>query len=118
MWDEDSDYQKAIRDNEAWVSDEDLAALTMERHTGARVNASSESELDQAKRMIREASPMAAASIIKLAQHSDNETVRLRASTEILNRAESWGAGTDGREPWMDLIETTSKDVEEYVKLH
>jgi hypothetical protein len=66
--------------------------------------------------MLREAAPMAAASLVRLAQNGESETVRLRASIEILNRVEAQGASADGREPWAEVYDQvlTTKDVEAF----
>jgi hypothetical protein len=101
-----------MESEKAWVSDSDLNALMMERTTGARLKGEgSESPVAQARRMMQEAAPMAAASIIRLAQYSENETVRLRASQEVLNRADEIGNGKDGKEPWADLLDTTAIEI-------
>jgi hypothetical protein len=118
VWDDgrdDADYQGALKRQQAWVSDEEIRELTNARITSQVVTGRVESPVDQAKRMMREAAPMAAQSLIRLAQNSDNDSVRLRASTEILNRAE--GAGTvDGKEPWAEFFEDASNEAAEIAK--
>jgi hypothetical protein len=114
----DADYERALARQKAWVSEDELAALGLERATGFKSadNGKPESPVEQANRMMRENAPMAAASLIKLAQNGDSETVRLRASIEILNRATAQGAASDGREPWADVYEKvmTTKVVEDF----
>jgi len=105
MYDEEADLQKALQAQRAWVSDAELAGLGLERATGIKSNDGPESHVEQANRMLREAAPMAAASLVKLAQNGESETVRLRASIEILNRVNAQGAAADGREPWADVYE-------------
>lgn len=118
MYDDDEDdVRMAMERRKAWVTEDDLHALGLERATGIKsADNGSESHLDQAKRMLREAAPMAAASLVRLAQNGESETVRLRASVEILNRAEAQGAGADGREPWAEVYDQvlTTADVEKF----
>jgi hypothetical protein len=103
-WDDEpdeADLAAALERNRNWVSPSELSALGLERATGFRTtDGKPETPLDQAMRMMREASPMAAMTLIKLAQRGDSETVRLRASVEILNRAAVTGGGEDGGDPW------------------
>jgi hypothetical protein len=117
--DDEVDIQAAMERRRAWVTDDDLKALGLERATGFGQDmntAGPESHLDQAKRMLREAAPMAAASLVRLAQHGESETVRLRAATEILNRVEQQGAKSDGREPWAEVYDKilSTQDVEAF----
>lgn len=91
-----------------FVSDDDIANLGLERATGLHSKGDGpESPTDQAQRMIRENAPMAAASLLRLAQYSESDTIRLRAAIEILNRANAQGAGSDGRDPWAEVYEKT-----------
>jgi len=115
-WDEDADYQKALERQKAWVTEAELQALGLERATGIKSKDGPESHVEQANRMLREAAPMAAASLVKLAQSGESETVRLRASIEILNRVQAQGASADGREPWAEVYDSvlTTNDVEKY----
>src|SRR5690349_3229802 len=101
----DDDYLEAVARRKAWVTDNDLKALGLERATGFKTDDGPESPVEQANRMMRENAPMAAMSLIRLAQNAEAETVRLRASVEILNRATAQGTGADGREPWADVYE-------------
>jgi hypothetical protein len=117
MWDEEADYKEALARQRAWVTDEELAGLKLERATGLKsVNSGPESHVEQANRMLREAAPMAAASLVKLAQSGESETVRLRASIEILNRVQAQGAAADGREPWAEVYESvvSTADIEKF----
>lgn len=118
MYDEDEvDIAEAMKRRDAWVTSEDLAALGLQRATGiASKDGGYESHVDQAQRMLRENAPMAAASLVRLAQYGESETVRLRASCEILNRVQAQGAGADGREPWAEVYDAviTTTDVENY----
>jgi hypothetical protein len=116
--DDEADYQQALQRQKAWVSDSELAALGLERATGFKTpDGGAESPVEQANRMMREAAPMAASSLVKLAQHGESETVRLRASIEILNRAQAQGTVGDGREPWAEVYEKvlTTDGIQEYV---
>lgn len=103
---EEVDIAAAMSRRRAWVTDADMRALGLERTTGLNSkDGGYESHADQAKRLLREAAPMAASSLVRLAQHGESETVRLRASVEILNRVEAAGSGTDGREPWAEVYD-------------
>jgi hypothetical protein len=115
--DEPDGYIEKMHERRSWVTSNDLAALGLERATGiGTMDGKQESPVEQANRMMRDAAPMAAASLVKLAQHGEAETVRLRASIEILNRASAQGTGGDGREPWADVYEKvmTTDGVEQY----
>jgi hypothetical protein len=84
------------------VSDEDLEKMKNERSFIPGL-----SEVQQARKILDEASPMAAAELVRLARHAQSETVRLRASVEILNRVgvnEGAGRNDAGQEPWTDLF--------------
>jgi|SRR5688572_23353588 len=116
-YEDDSDYQQAMQSRRAWVSNSDLAALGLERATGmATKDGSPESPVEQANRMMREAAPMAASSLVRLAQNGETEQVRLKASIEILNRASQSGTTTDGREPWAEVYDKVlaTDDVERF----
>jgi len=110
----DDERRKLMKDDSAFVTDSELAGLMMERTMGARVSGTVESPIAQARRMLQENAPMAAASLIKLAKHSENDSVRLRAATEILNRAEEIGNGAQGKEPWAELLEDTIVEAEKH----
>lgn len=118
MYDDDeADIKAALERRRSWVTDDDIKALGLERATGLTTSdGSQESHLDQANRMLREAAPMAASSLVRLAQHGESETVRLRASIEILNRASAQGGGADGREPWAEVYDRilTTSEVEKF----
>lgn len=101
----------------SWVNEDDLIALGLERATGLRAaEGEAESHLAQSQRILREAAPMAASTLVRLAQYGEAETVRLRAATEILNRVTAAGGGSDGREPWAEVYDKviTTEDVEKY----
>ena len=118
MYDDDeADVKAAMERRNAWLTEGDLAALGLERATGVRsADGQPETHVQQAQRMIRENAPMAAGTLVRLAQYGESETVRLRASIEILNRAEQVGSGADGREPWADVYDKilTTRDVENF----
>jgi hypothetical protein len=109
MYDDDGeevDLERAMARQRAWVTDDELAGMALGRATGvATPDGKPETHMEQARRMLREAAPMAAASLVRLAQNAEAETVRLRASVEILTRAEQVGSGADGREPWEEVYE-------------
>lgn len=113
----DADYREALDRQRSWVSDRELAALGLERASGFKsVNGGPESHVEQANRMMREAAPMAAATLVRLAQNGETEQVRLKAAIEILNRVNAQGAGDDGREPWAEVYDQvmTTQGVENY----
>jgi len=96
-------------DDEFGVSNADLEALKMDRTllTG-------QTSVQQARSIIEEASPMAAMQLVNLARFATSETVRLRASTEILSRAgveAGEGKSDDGKEPWSDLFDKVVKEI-------
>jgi len=108
-WDDEpseAEFNAALERNKAWVSERELAALGLERASGFKTDTGKpESPVDQAARMMRENAPLAAMTLIKLAQRGDSETVRLRASVEILNRAASSAGGENGGNPWDDVYD-------------
>ena len=73
-----------------WDSQDALDSLKMERTV-----VGDETPADQTKRMLEEAGPMAAASIIHVALHSNNDNTRFAASRFIIehNREEGVGEG-------------------------
>jgi hypothetical protein len=107
----DDDYAKALERQKAWVTDEEIANLNLERATGVyAADNKPESPTDQANRIVRQNAPMAAQTLVKLALNGETEQVRLKASIEILNRATAAGQGSDGRDPWAKLYEDTMVD--------
>jgi hypothetical protein len=76
-----SEYSEAAQGSDSWVPDDALAALNMERQLNP-----SETEEQLARRLLREALPRSAASIIHMATHSYNERVRLDASKYVVER--------------------------------
>jgi hypothetical protein len=104
---EEVDVAAANAKRAAWVTDKDLAALGLERATGVKTaDGGPETHLQQAERVLREAAPLAAAQLVNLARFGESEQIRLKASTEILNRAAAQGGGNDGREPWAEVYES------------
>jgi hypothetical protein len=108
------DYEDQIAKRRAWVDDSDLEALMLERTSGMYKDGDTETPVEQANRLIRDNAPMAAMTLVRLAMHSENDTVRLRSATEILNRAQQVGGGADGREPWAGVFEATVRDAEQF----
>jgi len=104
--DEDEDMAAAVARNQAWVSDDELAGLTLERASGFKsLNGQPESPVEQAARIIRDNAPLAAQTLVRLARYGESETVRMRAATEILTRAAALGTTADGRDPWDGVYE-------------
>lgn len=102
-------------DDDFGVSQDDLDMLRMERNmlTGL-------TPANQARKMLEEATPMAAMQLIRLAQNGASDSVRLKASTEILNRvgvvAED-GKNGEGKEPWDNIFEKVVKNIEEFANM-
>jgi hypothetical protein len=94
--------------SKAWVSDNDLEALKMDRTVFHR----DETPPAMARRILAENSPAAAMSLVKLALHGESESVRLNASKEVLRLAYEQGSDGDGREPWEGVYEKVMTDVD------
>jgi hypothetical protein len=91
-----ADVQKEVLDmteRDGWVSDADLQAASSLASQVYGSNASSTTGISaafakrQAKTIFEENAAMAAKSVVHLAQHGQNENVRLKAAEMILNRA-------------------------------
>jgi hypothetical protein len=84
-------------DESLWSSDEALDALRMERTVHGN-----ETPVEQTNRMLRDAGPMAAASIINIALHSANDNTRFNAAKYITD----WSRETEGAggAAWEDLV--------------
>lgn len=98
--------------SKAWVSDDDLEALKMDRtmfHTD-------ESPAAMARRILHEGSPGAAASLVKLSLHAESESVRLSASKAVLDYAFKEGSTEDGKEPWEKLYGAVVQEFEGMLK--
>lgn len=82
-----------------WDRDDAVEGLKMERtvHTD-------ESPEEMTKRMIEEAGPLAAASIIHLALHSQNDNTRFNASKYIADKLYGDESGKSGKSPWEELM--------------
>jgi hypothetical protein len=74
-----------------------------------------ESSEAQARRILSDAAPMAAMTLVNLAQYSEAPSVRLRAATEILNRTADAGQ-QDGKDPWENLYAKVVTGAEELLK--
>ena len=95
-----------------WVSQADLESLRMDRQYLVGLNGSGPT---QATAILNEASPAAAMQVVKLALHGESETIRLRASTYILDR--TMGESGSG-DPWEGMQEKVIKDAEAYLAEH
>ena len=91
----------------AWDSDEALQFLTMEKS----VHEDSGNEA-LTKRLLTEAAPMAAVSIINLSRSSGNDNTRLAASKYIVDRLLDGDGGED--DPLASLIGDVVKKAEEF----
>lgn len=82
-----------MANRDGWVSDDDLSAATSLADSVYGKNASSTTGISaafakrQAKTIFEENAAMAANQLVHLAQHAQNESVRLKAAESILNRA-------------------------------
>jgi hypothetical protein len=103
----DDDFQKSLERSKAWVTDEELKNLLLERATGLYADGKAETPVDQANRIMRENAPMAAQTLVRLALNGETEQVRLKAAITILDRADKAGTSADGRNPWDALYEET-----------
>jgi len=88
-----------------WDSDDALDSLRMERSVQG-----DEAPADQTKRMLEEAGPMAAASIIHIALHSANDNTRLSASRYIIDFNRESGIGEGNY--WEKLVADVIGDAE------
>lgn len=98
--------------SKAWVSDDDLDALKMDR----TVFHQDSTPAAMARRILAENSPAAAMSLVKLALHGDSESVRLNAAKQVLAFSFDQGSDGDGREPWEILLDKVTSDVEAHLK--
>jgi hypothetical protein len=98
--------------SKAWVSDDDLDALKMDR----TVFHQDSSPAAMARRILAENSPAAAMSLVKLALHGESDSVRLSAAKQVLLFAFEQGSDGDGREPWEILYDKILSDVESHLK--
>lgn len=85
-------------ESSVWDSDEALEGLKMERAVQGDEDAET-----QTKRLLKEAGPAAAASIIHIALHSANDNTRLNAAKYITDKFYDDGAG-NAAAAWEDLV--------------
>jgi hypothetical protein len=82
-----------MANRDGWVSDDDLSAARALSESVYGKNASSTSGLSaafakaQANKIFDENAAMAATTLVHLAKHAQNESVRLKAAESIINRA-------------------------------
>lgn len=85
--------------------DPDLAAL-IESAEMERTVHPDESHIERTKRILEEAAPVAAMSIVQLSRQAANENLRYRASTYILDRVLGVEKGASGIKPvWEEVFE-------------
>lgn len=82
-----------------WDSDDAISALKMERTVHP-----DESSEQMTRRMLEEAAPLAAQSIIHLALHSGNDNTRLNASKYITDTVLDPAANGTNKQVWEDMI--------------
>jgi hypothetical protein len=107
MSEHDDDFAAAGLPEE-WNSDQTLENLKMERSVRPE-----ETNEQMTRRLLEEAAPAAAQSIIHLALHSPNDNTRLNAAkyvTDSLLESDSSG----GKAKWEELIGTAVSEVEVY----
>jgi hypothetical protein len=110
-WDETNPEDTAFNppsESELWDSDEALESLKLERQYNP-----DETDQDLTKRLLTEAGPLAARSIINLAQHAANENTRLNASKYIADVVREVEAGTTGAS-WEQILGAAVTQVEEH----
>ena len=92
-----------------WDVDAALQQLLAEKaYDGVDLQLDQAGTNDTVKRMLREAAPAAALSLIHLAQHSANESIRFKASKEILDRNLGLAGqmtSTTEKDPFRELME-------------
>lgn len=97
--------------SKAWVSDDDLESLKMDR----TVFHQDQTPTAMARRILAENSPAAAMSLVKLALHGESESVRLNAAKHVLQLALEQGSEGDGREPWEGMYDKVMSDITEHL---
>jgi hypothetical protein len=96
--------------DEEWVPDEQLKALVMERTVHDE-----ESQEDLSRRMLREAAPAAASSIVHAAIYGSTEKTRVDASKYVLERVLGpAGSNVGETNPVRDLLEGLVRDAEQH----
>jgi hypothetical protein len=84
-------------ESSVWDSDDAFESLKMERSVQG-----DEKPDEMAMRILKEAAPMAAASIVHIALHSANDNTRLAAGRYVVDLARE--ADVNGQEGWESLV--------------
>lgn len=92
-----------------WDSDEALESLKMERSIKPE-----ESNEQLTRRLLEEAGPLAAQSIIHLALHANNENTRLNASKYVTDTLIGADASGPAKQKWEDLVGEAISEAEVY----
>jgi hypothetical protein len=109
MRDDDDNLGRSDRE---WVPDEALAALRMERD----LTANGETEEALSRRLLREAAPQAALSLIHMATHGSTERVRMDASKYVLERVlgkvgdDAYGAASSPLESFLQNMTSAAEE--------
>jgi hypothetical protein len=90
-----------------WDSDEALESLKMERSVRGDLT-----NTDLTKKLLEEAGPQAAMSIIHIALHGTNENTRLNAAKYVTDNLIAEGGSGAGKQGWEALIGDTISEAE------
>jgi len=103
----------------AWVSDEEIAALNQETKTFGHGGPNGEGETIKQflQRLFEENSPAAALSLIKLSLNASSENVRMQAAKHILERVMGpAGEGDNSKDPAKGSLEYTLNEIEKGIR--
>lgn len=97
------DYQRALE--EEWETDE--------RVKGAITDLTPGEIREKTKTLLTQAVPKAVGMLLHLSQHANNENVRLKAATTILDRAIGTDVGGLVGDPFEELLRTINRETTE-----
>jgi hypothetical protein len=89
-----------------WDEEDAIESLTMERSIHDETNE------QLTKRLLEEAAPMAAQSIIHIALHDTNGNTRLRAAQYIADKVYADDSTKSGAAPWEELVGSVVSEAE------
>jgi hypothetical protein len=99
-------YEPDHEPSSEWDTDEALAALKMERDVAGDMTNEA-----LTRKIIDEAGPLAAQSLVHLALHSQNENTRARCASEIVKMVTD-DVDSKGGAVWEDMLADAMKKVE------
>jgi hypothetical protein len=113
-----TNYKEPTGDDETWVPEEQLEALTMERQMNP-----SEDEVALAERIFRENLPVAAQAICHLARTATSQNMRMAAAKYVVERnlgrvVDPSSLPTKGEDPWDKLLAGTISNTVEEAEVH